>query len=408
MPASRINTSSIELEDASLRFLETKSLSTRQAYTGCLKRFKYFYGDGLERFIEEIETERDLNEGKSLAQRVRPGEDTIRRFVKWHEEIGYAPKSTRQSIAALQNALKYYGIAVSFDFIELPPDRTLMENAKHQWKLDEVKQYVDTAKYLRDKAFLVVAFQSGLSISDILALNYGDIRREYEEGSLPLMIHTYRKKTGVELKTFLGRDAVHYLDSYLKTRGPLEDKSPLFAMLGSERRATKAAIQKLLRGYARKLKFIQARDIENGYNPARAHSLRSAFRSRLTGKMDDTLIEYFMGHSIGDHVKTYINMPPEDLRELYANYEHLLSIEKTSKDEQTSQDVPESFKRQLEEIQQENMQIQSELRTRIAEIEIKLLIATSKIETGYDTITSLEEKMDQLIQGIEKFIESQG
>jgi hypothetical protein len=32
-------------------------------------------------------------------------------------------------------------------------------------------------------------------------------------------------------------------------------------------------------------------------------------------------------------VKTYINMPLDDLRDVYANYEYLLAIEKTSRDE---------------------------------------------------------------------------
>ena len=122
--------------------------------------------------------------------------------------------------------------------------------------------------------------------------------------------------------------------------------------------------------------------------------------------MDDTLIEMFMSHDIGHQIATYINMPLDELREIYASYEHLLTIEKTSKDERTGQDVPESFKRQLVEIQQENMNTQNELRTKIAEIESKLLIATSKIESGSGTIKVLEEKMDKLIYGIEKLIQS--
>ena len=51
------------------------------------------------------------------------------------------PQVHTTGIAALQNALKYYEIAVSFDFIELPPARTLSENAKHQWTLDEMRQF---------------------------------------------------------------------------------------------------------------------------------------------------------------------------------------------------------------------------------------------------------------------------
>ncbi len=67
---------------------------------------------------------------------------------------------------------------------------------------------------------------------------------------------------------------------------------PVFTFLGNDKkRVTPVSIQKKLREYAAKLDFIMPNELENGYNPARSHSLRSGFRSRLTGKMDDNLIE---------------------------------------------------------------------------------------------------------------------
>ena len=64
-----------------------------------------------------------------------------------------------------------------------------------------------------------------------------------------------------------------------------------------------------------------------------ASSLRSGFCSRLTGKADSRLIDFFMGQAIGTEKRAYLNLPPDELRELYANLEHLLAIEKTSRDE---------------------------------------------------------------------------
>jgi len=332
MPKSKVDLSGIRLEDIARRFLNSKKPSTGVSYEKCLKRFEYFYSAGLKGFIEEIEEEMKRNQGRSLAKRVRPGEDTIRKFIAWHKEVSYSNNSTRQSIATLQNALKFYGITMHSDFIELPPARPMRENDKHQWTLEQMKQLVDIAEYIRDKAFIMICFQSGLSIGDVVDLDYRDMKRGLEEGKLPLLLHLYRKKTGVEIKTFLGRDAISYLREYLKTRGTLKGDDPLFTMLGSRRRVTEGAIQRMLRNYAKKLDFILEEDLENGYNPARPHSLRSAFRSRLTGKMNDSLIEFFMGKLVEDK-KTYINMPEDELAELYSNYEHLLAIEKTSREE---------------------------------------------------------------------------
>jgi integrase len=360
MPKAKVDLS-VELDDAAQRFLETKRASTRVAYEKCLKRWRCFYPGGLRGFIEEIEGESKSNVDRPLAERVRPGEAAVRKFIAWHGEAGYSGNATRQSLAALQNALKFYGISMSFDFIALPAAIPMKANEKHQWTLDQMRRFVEVAEYLRDKAFIACAFQSGLGISDLIALNYGDVRRDLEGGRLPLMIHLFRGKTGVEHRSFVGRDSVKYLREYLATRTNLRDDSPLFAMLGSERRVTVGAIQKMMRDYARKVDFIVEEDLENGYNPARPHSLRSAFRSRLTGKMDEQLIEFLMGHEIGQEKSTYINLPPDELREIYANYEHLLALEKTSRDElaEAQPGIPE-------EAQQRILSLESTV-TRLAE-----------------------------------------
>ncbi len=133
------------------------------------------------------------------------------------------------------------------------------------------------------------------------------------------------------MRTFIGYDTVHYLRLYLQSRPGIKSGDPIFTLLGSSDRATNASIQKKLRNYAAKLDFLYEEDLKNGYNPARPHSLRSAFRSRLTGKMDGDLIEFFMAHQLGQSKSTYMNQPLNELREIYENYEHLLSVYKTSR-----------------------------------------------------------------------------
>lgn len=331
----------VELDETASKFLAAKKRSTALGYALGLKRFTYFYGHPLAEFIKEIEGEQEANKTRGLADRVRPGEQRMRDFIAWHEELGFAPKTTLLSVAGVQNFLKFYGINITFEFVELPRNQPLKENAKHEWTLDQIRQLVEALPYLRDKAIALCCFQSGLGIGDLLDLDYGDVSRELEAGKIPLAIEGYRKKTGVQLRTFIGRDAVHYLQLYLGSR-TLKRDSPLFTLLGTEERMTGNAIRKQFREVAAKLDFILDEDLENGYNPGRTHSLRSAFRSRLTGKMDGDLIETFMAHDIGQEKATYMRLPLDELRELYANYEHLLAIEKTSKDELTAGAVPEA------------------------------------------------------------------
>jgi len=208
-------------------------------------------------------------------------------------------------LGALQNILKYYGITIGFEFTDTPPARPQKKNDKYEWTLDQIKQFVECAEYLRDKTYITFAFQSGLGIGDILALNYGDIKREYEAGTTPLAIEGYREKTNVPIRTFIGWDALYYLRLYLQSRPDIQPHDPIFTLLGTNERASAGSIQKKLRDYAHKLGFLFDEDIENGYNPARPHSLRSAFRSRLTGKMDGDLIEFLMAHQLGQEKSTY-------------------------------------------------------------------------------------------------------
>ncbi|MBC8273609.1 MAG: hypothetical protein H8E40_01370 [Chloroflexi bacterium] len=67
-------------------------------------------------------------------------------------------------------------------------------------------------------------------------------------------------------------------------------------------------------------------------NPARPHSMRSAFRSRLTNRAAETFIEYLMGHKLNGTESAYLNMPNEALVKDYLEIEKYLSIETTSKD----------------------------------------------------------------------------
>lgn len=287
-----------------------------------------------------------------MIDRKRYAEDIVRDWIRWLEDKGYAPKSINVSLAALQNFLQYYQLPVSYRFIEKPPDKPLKKNDKHQWSLKEIKQFVDSATYFRDKAFMLCQFQSGMGIGDIVKLDYGDVRKELESGKLPLLLSLDRRKTGVIFKTFFGRDAVKYLKLYLKTRMPIRNRDPLFIKVGTNERVTEGAIQIMTRRLAERMDFIDEEELDEGYNPARPHSLRAAFISRLTGKMDRVLIEFFSGHNIGEERRTYLNMPDEDLRELYVNYEYLLAIERTSREEETEiANVDEETKQRLEDLE---------------------------------------------------------
>ncbi len=324
-----IDLSKVELSNEVEQYLKAKKTKgTQVTYRGCLKRFRKFYDRPITEFFKEIDTQREKNKKLPPVERRRYFEETINDFVEWMQDLGYANNPIRGSLTALQNLLKYYDIPISYAFVKIPPPISKKTNHKHKWKIEEIKEFVAGAKSYRDKAIIMLMFQSGMAVGEICNLDYGDMIRELNSGELPLLIDVVREKNANEFKALIGADAVTYLKLYLGTRVNLDKKSPLFAKEGTEKRVTEGAIQMRLRELADKVFGID----EGKMNPYRPHSLRSAFRSRLTGKTDGDLIKFWMGDVLGPKAGAYLNLPDEEHRALYKAIEHRLSIETTSED----------------------------------------------------------------------------
>lgn len=214
----------------------------------------------------------------------------------------------------------------------------------------------------------------------------------------------------IEFKSFFGADAINYLKLYLKTRGEVSDDAPLFTKLGTNKRATLGAIQNQVRIYAEKVPWISPKDLD-GWNPARPHSLRAGFRSRLTGKVDRDLLEFWMGHAIGEVPRAYLNMPDEEMKELYENLEKELSIEITSREVKTGQ-MAESeevslLKRNMQNISSQVVQLEAQNSTLMRNVkELKDTVEAAKFfwgegqEDSLNKITSLADEVRSLREAV--------
>jgi integrase len=326
----------VEFESEVEEYLSLKSPSTKHAYSNAFARFLEFYqgkygkdanfGDFIDRIFEERKKPR--REWKRIA------ETEASQFIDFLKDKGLSNNSIRMYFAAIQNFLKWKDVIISMSFINVPPPTEKKTNGKHEWEIEQIKKFVGEAKSYRDKAIITCIFQSGLAVNEICELNYGDVQDEFEAGILPLCLKLVRQKTSVEFKTFFGRDAVKYLKLYLATRGELKPEDPLFTKeraRGGEERINTDLIEQIFSDIAQKVNFITVK--ENHYNPARPHSLRAAFNSRLITKIDKDLREFWMGHAIGGVAKAYLNMPTEEMRKLYMGVEQYLKLEMTSLEE---------------------------------------------------------------------------
>ena len=335
-------------------YLSFKSKPTREAYaTGFRLFLEYYQGkygqthnfnDFLNNIFEEFK--------KPLRERKRVSKTELKEYIEFLKQKGNSNNSVRVYFAAMQNFLKFKQIMVSMDFIgNMPSPVGQKINEKHEWHIEQIKEFVDKSPSYREKALILCIFQSGLGINEIIELNYGDVQEELEKGTLPLYLKLVRKKTQIKFKTFFGTDAVYYLRLYLATRKDLNPESPLFVkerLRGGEERITDCAVQQSFSEMAKDLSFIKQ---NGGFNPERPHPFRAAFNSRLMGKIDQELRQFWMGHSIGAQNLAYLNMPTDDWRASYLSAEEFLKIEKSSKEEMSGKTANTEDSKKLTELQ---------------------------------------------------------
>jgi len=201
----------VEAESEVSEFLSVLKPGTRNVYRRGLEAFQEFYSaqGSIKDCLDRVERDRLLPRN----QRTRIYRVTLNNFVAWLQNRGYTPKTIRINVGAVQSLAKYFDVPISLRYVHLPPAHPV--NKKHSWDIYEVGRFVtmmDKPLYRRIAASIV---QSGLSISDLLALKYRDIKEGLENSTTPICLSLTRKKTFISLITFLGSWFVKLLKHYL-------------------------------------------------------------------------------------------------------------------------------------------------------------------------------------------------
>jgi integrase len=291
----------VEAESEVSEFLSVLRLGTCNVYSRGLAVFQQFYSaqGSIKDFLDRVEQDRLL----PRSQRTRIDRVTLNNFVAWLQNRGYSPKTIRIYVGAVQSLAKYFDVPISLRYVQLPPAQPLKK--KHPWNIEEVGEFIAAMDKPLYKSIAASIVQSGLSVSDLLALRYGDVKEEFEKGTTPICLNLTRKKTGISFITFLGSWSVKMLKEYLVNR-KLEDEEPIYNVSS---RAVHAYFHKTAQKFTGNFK---------GRNPYSPHSLRAAFRTFLSDhKVDPLYIEYWMGHALPEQQGAYINKSIESWRQTY-------------------------------------------------------------------------------------------
>ncbi len=298
--------------------------STRSLYSHAFKMYLAYTGKTAEELIDEAieDQRRDPREKRGFPLTRLLG------FFEWStSKGGLTPNSATTYVNAVRSFYSTFEIFVKLKGRSKLP-RAGVSNKRLILDPRQVLRLVNHARTIRDRAIIIMLFQSGMDRSTLCSLQYRDVSKGLESGETPLLLDMSRIKTGVEYYTFLGRDSVDLLVAYLedmKNRG--FNYSPTTSIFWTkwERAPIRPhVIGDILRGTSIRAGFIQKTD---KYNVAGAHSLRESFGSILINdEVPDSIVDFLLGHQIGEMSKAYKTVQFDKVREIYREREPLLSI----------------------------------------------------------------------------------
>ena len=236
---------------------------------------------------------------------------------------GYAPKVADMRVQAIRAFYKCFEISVSLLGREKLPKAKVL-NKRRELSASEVKRIVDNTLNLRDKAIFTVAFQTGLRVSGLVDLKYGDMREQLEKGETLLTLRLHDKKSGNDFVTFAGRDSIEAIKTYLSDLSrkgvTLNDNDPLFLRDPVTKRK---GIDTHLIEISLK-ESVKRSGLTGNINP---HALRESFsKIMIAHSVPKPVVEQWLAHSEGVLEEAYMTLTEDAMRELYVKNEGFVSL----------------------------------------------------------------------------------
>jgi len=264
-------------------------------------------------FLEEFCKHAKLSPDELIAERTQDQKSPDKfvqkraedRLDEWFTELEKKRLSRNTCVLAYNAVRSFYKANYSELEIEDPP-ASWVTKSKPGLTREELKAMLDHTDNLMHKAYILCQTQSGLSVSDLLKLTVNDLKDEIE-GYIHLRLVREKEKQLGFFDTFFGKTATAALKEYFKTRKNLKPSSPVFP-------CTQQNISYFL---------AKISDRAGVTFRVSSHDLRKYFNTQLkmarvdSPAFNDTLIEYWMGHSLGKVKGAYFIPSVEEQLRLY-------------------------------------------------------------------------------------------
>ena len=236
----------------------------------------------------------------------------VRSFLAYLAESSYSPATMARKIATLRS---FYKWLERNGVIDTNP-MTLIRTPRQKKRLPKAIDVDQVEKLLsapndktllgsRDRAILETLYSTGIRVSELVSINFGDID---ETGQAIVIRGKGRKERIVPLGTHAMTALSHYIKTLQVNQIPNDNEDPLFINKHNTRLSTRSVRRKVI-------KYLEQVGLDPSISP---HTLRHSFATHLLDNGADLRsVQELLGHQSLSTTQVYTHLTTKRMRESY-------------------------------------------------------------------------------------------
>jgi integrase len=383
---------------------------TRKGYRFGLNKFIQWFGKPAEEILAMRQEDLTQKPGENLVEyrnRAARFEKEIEKFHRHLLENGYSINSARNMTLGIRQLFRYYQMPVTMRSGS-KVSQTVKTTKNFPLTIEHVRKMFQVAN-LKERTVLSLAVDTGLRISDFLAIKKTDLPPLDTEPPIAFTLLTQKEK--IPAHCFLSKETVDQLKTYVST---LKKKNNLYLFASNgKNHISDEAVSKMLKRLAEKAQINLNR------KSLTFHCFRKMFLSAsIDSGIGLTAGKKLCGKAIARSDDTYLTTVK--LREKFIQLKKFLAIKQSPEIEgQKIEKLSSAVVKLAEELEQqkvlsqavtsENLKVRREFKQRVAELNEKLVSArlieeqVVKIGEGVKMWQEEKGKLEAKIVGVENF-----
>jgi integrase len=303
--------------------LATKGEATKKKYQEYFKHFLDFVGKNPDELV--VQRQEDLlNPDRRIQRKI---ESQLLAFMGKKKSEGYATATQQLYFASIRSFFEIHYFPLIMRRGDYPKgDSNGVKRATNEAILKVLSNR--TRNSVTINPLILFMKDTGLRVSDVRLLKYGDIANQIERGNKIIQINLITQKTKLLAKTFMGEESIKALKEYFEARRKgsrnvapetIATNSPLFKLWasGEVKQIQRHSLSSLIR------------EAFANVNEERmtAHSLRKKLQTDLEkAGINSNWIDQILGHQLINSRDAYSLPTDEELIEAYSKAYQFIKV----------------------------------------------------------------------------------